>query len=72
MSSLKNKIVIVTGSSSRIALATTLILLGRVAKFFGIEISRFLRGICNNKVFAFCRGDLTKLNAADEAVAACN
>lgn len=70
MSSFENKVVIITGCSSGIGLATTQILLARKAKVFGIDISPFKQEV-DSSTFTFHQVDLTKPNAADEAVAAC-
>ncbi|KAH6629596.1 hypothetical protein C7974DRAFT_189588 [Boeremia exigua] len=68
--SFENKVVIVTGCSSGIGLATTHVLLERKAKVFGIDIAPFAQEL-DAATFAFHQVDLTKPNAADEAVAAC-
>lgn len=70
MSSFENKVVIITGCSSGIGLATTQILLSRKAKVFGIDISPFTQDV-DAASFAFHQVDLTQPNAATEAVAAC-
>lgn len=70
MSSFENKVVIITGCSSGIGLATTQILLARKAKVFGIDISPFKQEV-DSSTFTFHQVDLTKPNAADEAVTAC-
>ena len=70
MSSFDNKVVIITGCSSGIGLATTHLLLARKAKVFGIDISPFPQETPSS-TFAFHQADLTAPNAADQAVAAC-
>lgn len=70
MSSFDNKVVIVTGCSSGIGLATTQILLARRANVFGIDISPIKQEV-DSSTFTFHQVDLTEPNAADEAVAAC-
>jgi NAD(P)-dependent dehydrogenase (short-subunit alcohol dehydrogenase family) len=71
MSSFENKVVIVTGCSSGIGLATTRILLDRGARVFGIDISPFSQGAGGKEAFTFHQVDLTKSDAANEAVAVC-
>ena len=71
MSSFEYKVVIITGCSSGIGLATTRILLDRSAKVFSIDISPFPQEAGNNVTFTFHQADLTNPNVADEAVAAC-
>jgi NAD(P)-dependent dehydrogenase (short-subunit alcohol dehydrogenase family) len=71
MSSFENKVVIITGCSSGIGLATTQSFLARNAKVFGVDISPFKQELSNTETFTFHQVDLTKPNAADEAVAAC-
>lgn len=70
MSSFENKVVIITGCSSGIGLATTHLLLSRNAKVFGIDISPLPQEMPSS-TFAFHQADLTTPNAAEEAVAAC-
>ncbi|KAJ8116013.1 hypothetical protein OPT61_g2460 [Boeremia exigua] len=68
--SFENKVIIITGCSSGIGLATTQLLLQRGAKVFGIDIAPFTQDIAAS-TFTFHQVDLTKSNAADEAIAAC-
>ncbi|KAJ4989633.1 short-chain dehydrogenase/reductase SDR [Stagonosporopsis vannaccii] len=68
--SFENKVVIITGCSSGIGLATTRLLLARKAKVFGIDIAPFTQEL-SSSTFAFHQVDLTEPNAANEAVAAC-
>jgi NAD(P)-dependent dehydrogenase (short-subunit alcohol dehydrogenase family) len=73
MASSENKIVIITGCSSGIGLATTLIFLSQKARVFGIDMSPFtheLDAICNES-FTFHKADLCKLGAAENAISAC-
>ncbi|KAF2684232.1 NAD(P)-binding protein [Lentithecium fluviatile CBS 122367] len=73
MASFENKVVIITGCSSGIGLATTRLFLDRQAKVFGIDISRFKEELteAQQKAFVFHEVDLTIPKAADDAVAAC-
>jgi NAD(P)-dependent dehydrogenase (short-subunit alcohol dehydrogenase family) len=73
MSSFESKVVIVTGCSSGIGLATTLLFLSRQARVFGIDIAPFKQSLdeSQSSAFTFHQADLTKPNAAEEVVAAC-
>lgn len=68
--SFENKVVIITGCSSGIGLATTRLLLARKANVFGIDIAPPPQDL-SSPAFTFHQVDLTAPNAADEAVAAC-
>ncbi|KAF2818472.1 NAD(P)-binding protein [Ophiobolus disseminans] len=73
MASFDGKVVIVTGCSSGIGLATSNLFLARRACVFGIDISPFKQELDDTQLsnFAFHQVDLTKPKAAEEAVAAC-
>ncbi|KAF2024109.1 3-hydroxybutyrate dehydrogenase type 2 [Setomelanomma holmii] len=73
MASLDNKVVIITGCSSGIGLATTLLFLSRQARVFGIDISPFKQELdeTQKSAFTFHQVDLMKPEAAKETVAAC-
>jgi NAD(P)-dependent dehydrogenase (short-subunit alcohol dehydrogenase family) len=73
MSSFNNQVVIITGCSSGIGLATTLLFLDRHARVFGIDISPFQKALTTGqeKAFSFHQANLTEDNASEDAVAAC-
>jgi NAD(P)-dependent dehydrogenase (short-subunit alcohol dehydrogenase family) len=73
MASSDNKTVIVTGCSSGIGLATTLLFLSQKANVFGIDISPFKHELdaTQKESFTFHKADLCKADAAEEAIAAC-
>lgn len=73
MSNFNNKVVIITGCSSGIGLATTKLFLDRQARVFGIDITAFKESLTKNQqsTFEFHQADLTEGNASEDAVAAC-
>ncbi|KAH6868500.1 3-hydroxybutyrate dehydrogenase type 2 [Alternaria rosae] len=73
MISCDNKIVIITGCSSGIGLATTLLFLSQNAQVFGIDISPFNQelDVAQKASFTFHKTDLCRPGAAEEAIAAC-
>lgn len=73
MTSFENKVVVITGCSSGIGLATTLLFLDRQAKVFGVDVAPFKEALTAKKqeAFAFHQADLTASGAAADAIAAC-
>lgn len=73
MASFENKVVIITGCSSGIGLATTRLFLDRQANVFGIDITTFKEELseAQKDAFTFHEVDLTIPKAAEDAVAAC-
>ncbi|KAF2744445.1 NAD(P)-binding protein [Sporormia fimetaria CBS 119925] len=73
MSSFNQKVCFITGCSSGIGLATTQLLLNRTAKVFGVDFSEFKHELTESQSssFKFHQADLTKENACEDAVAAC-
>jgi NAD(P)-dependent dehydrogenase (short-subunit alcohol dehydrogenase family) len=70
MTSFADKVVIVTGCSSGIGLATTQLFLARQAKVFGIDIAPFTAAV-KDQPFEFHQADLIEPQAAAEAIARC-
>ncbi|KAF7679133.1 hypothetical protein GT037_002881 [Alternaria burnsii] len=73
MTSSENKTVIITGCSSGIGLATTLVFLSQRARVFGIDLSPFTHELdaIYNDSFTFHKADLCKPGAAEDAISAC-
>ena len=73
MTSFDNKTVIITGCSSGIGLATTLLFLSQKAQVFGIDMSPFDQDldVTQEASFTFHKTDLCTSGAAEKAVAAC-
>jgi NAD(P)-dependent dehydrogenase (short-subunit alcohol dehydrogenase family) len=73
MTSLNGKVVIITGCSSGIGLATTRLFLNRQAQVFGTDISPFKDSLTQEQesAFTFRQADLTKEQAVEEIVTAC-
>ncbi|KAI4621931.1 hypothetical protein J4E81_010909 [Alternaria sp. BMP 2799] len=73
MTSFDNRTVIITGCSSGIGLATTLLFLSQKAQVFGIDMSPFDQDldVTQKASFTFHKTDLCRSGAAEKAVAAC-
>ncbi|KAI4914230.1 uncharacterized protein J4E92_009644 [Alternaria infectoria] len=73
MTSFDNKTVIITGCSSGIGLATTLLFLSQKAQVFGIDMSPFDQDldVTQKALFTFHKTDLCKPGSAEDAIAAC-
>jgi NAD(P)-dependent dehydrogenase (short-subunit alcohol dehydrogenase family) len=72
ISSVQNKVVIITGCSSGIGLATTRLFLERNAIVFGIDVGAIPQKLADeHKTFTFHQADLTESKAVDEAVMRC-
>ena len=74
MASFEGKTVIITGSSSGIGLATTLLFLSRKTQVFGIDISPFKHELdtTQSSSFTFHQTDLATPSAVDEAISTCS
>ncbi|EAT91488.1 hypothetical protein HBI56_013720 [Parastagonospora nodorum] len=74
VSTVQNKVVIVTGCSSGIGLATARLFLDRQALVFGIDVGSIPQKLADehNDKFTFYQANLTASNAVDEAVSSCN
>lgn len=72
ISSFEEKVVIVTGCSSGIGLATARLLLERKAIVFGIDIGEIPQKLADDhSTFTFHQANLTDTQAAEHAVAKC-
>ncbi|CAN9383592.1 unnamed protein product [Alternaria alternata] len=72
ISSLQDKVAIITGCSSGIGLATTRLFLERGASVFGIDIGEQPQKLAEDySTFTFYKTDLTESQAAEHAVAKC-
>lgn len=72
ISSLQDKVAIVTGCSSGIGLATTRLFLERGASVFGIDVGAQPQKLAEEfSTFAFYQANLTDSQAAEHAVAKC-
>lgn len=73
VSGVQNKIVIITGCSSGIGLATARLFLERQALVFGIDVGAIPQKLADeHKTFTFHQANLTTSGAVDEAVSRCH
>lgn len=74
VSSVQSKVVILTGCSSGIGLATARLFLERQASVFGIDVGPIPQKLADehNDKFTFYQANLTESRAVDEAVSRCN
>jgi NAD(P)-dependent dehydrogenase (short-subunit alcohol dehydrogenase family) len=73
VSGVQNKVVIITGCSSGIGLATARLFLERQALVFGIDVGAVPQKLADeHKTFAFHQANLTTSGAVDEAVSRCH
>jgi NADP-dependent 3-hydroxy acid dehydrogenase YdfG len=72
VSDVQNKVVIVTGCSSGISLATARLFVKRQALVFGIDVGAILQKLANkHKTFTFYQANFVTLGAVNKAVASC-
>ncbi|CAO2648199.1 Nn.00g074660.m01.CDS01 [Neocucurbitaria sp. VM-36] len=72
MSNLQNRVVVVTGCSSGIGLATARLFLERQANVFGIDIGAIPQKLADtHSTFTFHQADLTSDQAVEHAIAKC-
>jgi hypothetical protein len=73
ITSVQNKVVIVTGCSSGIGLATARLFLERKALVFGIDVGSIPQKLADeHETFTFHQANLTGSRAVDEAVSRCH
>jgi NAD(P)-dependent dehydrogenase (short-subunit alcohol dehydrogenase family) len=73
ISSVQNKVVIVTGCSSGIGLATARLFLERKALVFGIDVGTKPQKLADeHETFTFHQANLTENRAVDEAISRCH
>ncbi|KAF2033402.1 NAD(P)-binding protein [Setomelanomma holmii] len=73
ISGVQNKVVIVTGCSSGIGLATARLFLQRQALVFGIDVGSIPQKLADeHQTFTFHQTNLTETRAVDEAVSRCH
>lgn len=72
ISSIQNKVVVITGCSSGIGLATTRLFLERQALVFGIDVGAIPQKLADeHDTFTFHQTNLTESRAVDEAISRC-